>query len=203
MRDIVLALDLSTTCTGFAVFNNSTKKLLEYGFIVPRIKNPTVKKKPTYEYPIFQGLKIKDIVSQILELMERVQPDHLAIEEVVSHKSRLTGKVLDGLHFVLVDRLLEYPGTITYVDVSGTYGWRPHFKIRLSEQDKLINAEHKKLNKKLRAKDRLDIIDWKTLSSRYVNDKFKLNLDPTKETNHGDMADAIMVGLYYLDEGSK
>jgi hypothetical protein len=201
MKEVVLALDLSTTCTGWSLFSLESKALLEYGCIQPRVKNPIVKKKPTYRYPIFQALKIKDIVEQILELIQKYDPKVLAIEEVVSHKSRLTGKVLDGLHFVLVDRLISYPGDLFYVDVSGTYGWRPFFGIKLSAQDKLLNTDRKKLNKKLRGKDKLPIIDWKTLSSRFVNDRFKLTLDPLVNSSHGDMADSIMVGLYYLEAG--
>lgn len=192
----LLALDLSTSCTGWALLEQEASKLLSYGALKPRVKNPTKGGIPRFAYPRIQALKMRDLIEQIQTLIAEFNPDVIAIEEVVSHKSRLTGKVLDGLHFLLIDRIFEFKGEIRYVDVSGTHGWRPQFKIRQSEQDKLINKDRKKLNKKLKGKDKLPIIDWKTLSSRFVNKRFGLTLDPSKEASHGDMADAIMVGLY-------
>jgi hypothetical protein len=197
---LLLSLDLSTTCTGYGVFDLENKKLFEYGFLSPKVKNPIKKGIPLHQYPKLQGLKIKDLVEQILDLISKYNPEIIAIEEVVSHKSRLTGKVLDGLHFVLVDRLLEFKGQIKYVDVSGTSGWRPRFNIRLSELDKLTNQERKKFNKKAQRKDQLPIIDWKTLSSRFVNARYGLALDPNKSSSDGDVADAIMVGTYVLED---
>lgn len=196
----VLALDLSTTCTGFALLEVGSKELITSGALKPRVKNPKKKGIPLYVYPKIQMLKIRDLVEQIASLITELQPDAIVIEEVCRHKARLTGKVLDGLHFMLVDRIFDFKGPVQYVDVSGAIGWRPRFKIRLSEQDKLQNKERKKLNRKLKGKDKLPIIDWKTLSSRFVNKRFGLNLDPSKDVSHGDIADAIMVGLYYVEE---
>ncbi len=195
----VLALDLSTTCTGYALLDVEDKGLITYGALKPRVKNPKKKGVPLYVYPRIQTLKMRDLVEQIMQLIEEHQPDAIAIEEVCRHKARLTGKTLDGLHFLLIDRIFDYKGPLQYVDVSGTIGWRPRFKIKLSEHDKLLNKERKKLNKKLKPKDRHPIVDWKTLSSRFVNARFGLALDPNLDSSHGDIADAIMVGLYYVE----
>lgn len=193
----VLALDLSTTCTGYALFVD--RELIKYGTIKPRVKNPTKQGIPLYVYPKIQLLKMRDIAEQIVELIAETKPGVIVIEEVCRHKSRLTGKVLDGLHFLINDRIFDFQGTLQYVDVSGTHGWRPRFNIRLTDQDKLLNKDRRKLNKKLKAKDRYPIIDWKTLSTRFVNKRFGMDLDPIKDKSHGDIADAIMVGLHYVE----
>lgn len=196
----LLSLDLSTTCTGYALFSLEDRQLLKYGFIKPRVKNPTKKGIPLYSYPKLQTLKMRDITEQIKELINAENPQILAIEEIVGHKSRLTGKVLDGLHFILIDRILDFEGQIKYIDVSGTNGWRPRFEIRLSELDKTLNKQAKALNNKTKkGEKKVPLVDWKTLSSRYVNKKFKLTLDPVANAEDGDVADAIMVGLCLLD----
>jgi hypothetical protein len=204
----LLAIDLSTTCTGWAVFNLETKQLIDYGSLKPNKKGMS-----KLEYPIKQLMVMKNLASQILSLVYRIdgfaidgsknELKMIVIEEVNRHKSRMSGKTLDGMHWILLDALnndqdLRYAARVAYRDSDGEIGWRTRLNLRLSENDKKLNALNNKINKKLKGKDKLTIINKKHLAARYVNSKLGLNFDVDKDPNANDIVDAIGLGLSEL-----
>jgi hypothetical protein len=190
---VLLSLDLSTTKTGWSKIDLNSRALADYGDIVPRVKNPTKNKIPRYGYPIIQLIKILDICDQILELITP-EVEIIIIEEVCKHRARLTGKVLDGLHFILLDKMsLESIKKVKFIDVSD---WRQKLGLRLSEEDKKINKDIRKFNKTASKKEQKKVINWKTLSCRYVNARYGLNLEEKKDS---DKADSICIGTAYID----
>lgn len=61
------------------------------------------------------------------------------------------------------------------------------------------NKEARKLNKRIaKGTRKLPIIGPKHLAARYVNKKFKLNLDVDLNATDNDMADAIAMGDAFL-----
>ena len=205
----MLCLDLSTTCTGFAVFCLETKKLLDYGFIKPNKKGMS-----KLSYPIKQLRVMQDLATQIIHLVYKIDgfsmdgsKNHLKmilIEEVNLHKSRMTGKTLDGLHWILLQRLAgdrdeKYEERVRYRDSDGDAGWRTRLGLKLSDMDKKVNAVHNKINKKKKkGTSDLVIINKKHLAARYVNSSLGLGFDVDQNPNDNDIVDAIGLGLSEL-----
>lgn len=199
--NILLSLDLSTTCTGWAKFDLDSGELLAFGFIQPNFKNPVKKGIPQYSYPQGQALKLRTLADQIIELMEP-NVTKIVIEEINSGKNRLGQKVLDGFHFMLLDRMpWDFVRQVSYFDSDGKDGWRSAYGLRLqlSSSDRSLNKDRKKMNKKLgKGQKKLPLITQKDLACKYVNKAYGLNLDCDKETTDGDVADAIGLGHFYL-----
>lgn len=198
---ILLSLDLSTTCTGWAKFNLDTMELIAYGFIKPDFKNPKKKGIPLYTYPRAQVLKLRKLSKQVLELINH-EVELIVVEEINRGKNRLGQKVLDGFHFMLLDRIfVDALPRVLYFDSDGSDGWRSKagLKLQLSDMDKIQNKERKKLNKKIaKGQKKLDIITQKTLACRYVNKTYGLKLNDDLNESDGDIADAIGLGHFFL-----
>jgi len=198
----LLSLDLSTTCTGYALFDISTKKLLSYGALKPNFKNPTKKGVPLYPHPQSSILKLRELADQVIALMT---PDvtKIVIEEINSGKNRLGQKVLDGYHYVLMERMpAEFLSMISFFNTDGSDGWRSraHLGLQLTQTDKIANKEKKKLNKKRKKGSKKEhVITQKDLACRYVNNRFGLNFDCAINDSDGDIADSIAMGVAYLD----
>lgn len=197
MKKIVLSLDLSTTATGWARFNLDTKELIDYGFLKPILSK--IEKK--YLYPAIQLSKMRNLSDQILPLITE-ETTHIVIEEINRGKNRLGQKVLDGFHFILMDRLpLKEINKVIYRDSDGSDGWRSRagLALQLSDFDKDQNKQIRKFNNKL-AKGEKDVpvINQKTLACRFVNKKFGLNLNSEVNSTDGDIADAIGLGYFMI-----
>lgn len=190
----LLSLDMSTTCTGWALLGVDSHKLIQRGLIKPSTKGGVAK----MDYPKQQLTKMRDIAAQILSLIQNLKPHVIVIEEIAGSKNRMGQKTLDGLHFIVAYAIEDYLPIVRYYDVTGASGWRTHLQLRLSDADKLANKEAKTLNKKLAASQRIPIIGPKHLACRFANATFgtQLNCD-TAETD-GDQADAISMGYSFL-----
>lgn len=192
---ILLALDLSTTCTGWALFNINTKALITYGTLKPTTKGGIAK----LTYPRQQLTKMIDLSLQIKNLLDQYKPSQIVIEEIAGSKNRLGQKVLDGLHWIVLMHIPDYVDVISYYDVTGAEGWRTNLGLKLTEADKAANKEAKKLNPKLgKGNTKLPIYDAKDLAARHVNKKYGLALDPQTSQSDTDIADAISIGDAYL-----
>lgn len=190
----LVCLDLSTTCTGFAVFEGT--KLVRYGKLKPKVKGISGLKYPKGAYK-----RIINISDQVRDLVAQEDPDLIIIEEINKGISRISQKSLDALHFFVIDRLFllgeEYVDLIKYMD---TIDWRGTLGIRLDSQDKEYNKKARLHNKKLKNKDKkMRIIDAKDLAIRYVNKTLKLDF----EYQDNDVVDAICLGLCYFNKGKK
>lgn len=190
----LLSLDLSTTCTGFAVFDIETHKLMDKGIMKPSTKGGVAKMK----YPRQQLTKMLDLGNQILDLIQHVKPHAIVIEEIAGSKNRLGQKTLDGFHFIVVFTIQQYLDIVSYYDVTGADGWRTHLQLRLTDADKASNKEAKKLNKQLSSAQQIPIIGPKHLAVRHVNSNFGLSLNFDTAETDGDIADAVGMGDAFL-----
>lgn len=197
----LLSLDLSTTCTGWSLFDIKKKTLVTYGILRPTTRGGVNK----LDYPKKQLVKMLDLSEQILELVSNYKPVHIVIEEISGSKNRLGQKVLDGFHFVLVKELdtVGYLDMVSFQDVTGSDGWRPRLGIRLTDEDKKANREAQKLNKSLPRDQRLPKITNKHTVCRYVNFYFKLDLDVDQRATDGDIADSVAMGWHFLSSNYK
>jgi hypothetical protein len=192
----LLAIDLSGSATGWALFNLEDGSLLEFGLIEPEMPKGYTKMK--YPKKAFYGLD--SMTDQVAKLIMSKSPILIVLEEINSGISRIGNKVLAGAHWLLFKKLYDMEPTfldiIKYMDSNGSAGWRPTLGIRLSDKDKLENKQIKILNKK--NKSNKPVINWKTLVVRYVNSKFNLNLNKDNDPGtDGDKADSIALGYAY------
>lgn len=189
----VLALDISTSCTGFAIFDRDAKTLIRSGRIKPQV--PGLHK---LKYPKAALLTIIDMSKKVSDLIMEVQPDHLVIEEVNRGINRIGQKSLDACHFFVLSHIYVNHAllldALTYVDSNGKKGWRGMLGLRLSEQDKQVNAEIRLHNKRVKKSAKAPVIDWKVLAQRFVNAKFKTTFNVWEVTGDDDEVDAISLG---------
>lgn len=197
----LLSLDLSTTCSGFAKLDMDTKALITYGVLKPNFKNPKRKGISQFMYPQIQLFKMRELAQQVIDLIDPTV-EKIVIEEINRGKNRLGQKVLDGFHFIVLDRMKESDlFKVQYFDSDGKDGWRSAkgLALQLSDLDKMINKERRTFNKKLGKETReMPVITQKTLACRFVNKQFGLHLDDDSDSSHADIADAIGLGWFYL-----
>lgn len=189
----LLSLDLSTTCTGWSVFDIDEHKLITYGTLKPSTKGIS-----KLIYPQQQLTKMIDLSLQIRNVIMNYKPTHIVIEEIAGSKQRLGQKVLDGLHWIVLMHNQEFIPIIKYYDVTGSDSWRTHLGLKLTEQDKLQNKEAKKLNPDLAPSSRLPIYDAKDLACRYANETFGLALDPQLNQFDNDIGDSVSMGSAFI-----
>lgn len=189
----LLSLDMSTTCTGWSVFNIKDGSLITYGTLKPSTKGIS-----KLIYPKQQLTKMIDLALQMRNLIIQYKPTEIVIEEIAGSKQRLGQKVLDGLHWIVLIHIQEFIDIISYYDVTGSDGWRTHLGLKLSESDKLNNKEAKKINDTLAPGSRLPVYDAKDLAARHANSKFGLSLDPQISQSDTDIADSICIGDAYI-----
>ncbi len=85
MSKILIALDESTTCTGYAVFDNS--ELIEHGIF-------SFKSKDVLE-------RVSLIMEEIENLINTYKPNNIVIEDVQITMNAATAKSLLGLQFMI------------------------------------------------------------------------------------------------------
>lgn len=186
----VLSIDMSTTCTGWSVFNDS-KELLKYGII----KGKSKKQKSKWNELL---TKMKTMAVEIKEVIDLEHPDFIVIEEIAGSKNRIGQKTLDMMHGILWMFIEEYLDRVYYYDVTGNKGWRTQLGLRLDDADKLANKEARDLNKRLDSRQKLPIIGPKHLSCRFASRQFNLDLDCDKRKTDGDIADSVSMGYAFL-----
>jgi len=198
--NVLLSLDLSTSCCGWAKFCLDTWQLLGFGIVEPDYKNP----KKLLTYPQLHIVKLRRLADQVIDLID-IYVKKIVIEEINRGKNRLGQKVLDGFHFVLLERMpWDIARMVVFRDSDGLTGWRSAqgLGLRLSEIDKETNKDRKKLNKKIgRGQKKLPLITQKTLACRFANKTYGLDLDCDRDETDGDKADAIGLGHFYLRKG--
>ncbi len=165
-------------------------------------------------YPKKQLHKCRSIADQIMILHHdilsssilvpidgsNIEVDHIVIEEINRHKSRMSGKTLDILHGILWDRMGELCDKITYIDSDGLTGWRTQLRLIMSDADRQQNKESKKLNKKLlKGSRKLPIITKKHLAARFVNKHYNLSFDVDVNNTDNDIVDSIGLGHVFVN----
>lgn len=192
---IVLALDMSTSSTGYALFDRETKTLIKSGRMKPKVAG--IHK---HKYPKAALFVILDMAKRIADLITETKPDWIVIEEVNRGINRIGQKSLDALHFFVLSHMYAladasiYLDRVSYIDSNGKKGWRGMLGLKLSDQDKQVNAEIRLHNRKKSTKKKAPLIDWKVLAQRYVNTKFKTSFNVWENPGDNDECDAIALG---------
>lgn len=192
-KNSLLALDLSSSCCGFSLFDITSKILIVSGTI--KSSTAGISKLPKL---LLKLRKLEILADLIYKLVNKYTPKKIVIEEICMGKNRISQKTLDGFHFLVLSRLKEQlrEDIIDFIDVSM---WRKILDIKLSVQDKINNKSARKLNQVIHLKHpKLRIVGWKNLSCRFVNKEFGKKLYCNKVITDGDEADAICIGLAYL-----
>lgn len=190
--NILLSIDYSTSCTGYALFDCDKKQLIDKGFIKAKNFKDTSSIRGTLRRLIFMANEIKTLI-------DNLKPSRIVIEEIAGSASRLSQKVLDAGHGVLWFVIVDYLDLVDYYDVTGSDGWRTHLGLKLSDADKINNKEAKAYNKKkVRGTTDMPVVGPKHLACRHANYLYKLNLDCDENTSDGDVADAICMGHSYM-----
>lgn len=186
----LLALDISTH-TGWATWEDSVFK--DYGVIDP----PKTLKELGLKYPSSFLTFCDGISESIFELVKKVQPNSIVIEETNRAKARFSQKQLEWIHCLTLQKLNTYNNLLNVHYVS-TSAWRKVLDIRMSKDDKKNNkkvndAKKNGVNKKeagVKGK-----VTTKHLAIRFVKEKYNINL-LVKQNNE---ADAICLGEAFLN----
>lgn len=158
MSKILIAFDPSTKSTGYAVFKD--QELIKYGAFEENSKEVLE--------------RINNLSNKTEELINKYQPNDMAIENVQITMSAPTAKVLLGLQLLL--ELKAYNRKIPYSLIRPTH-WRK--VLGLSNSSKLKRAEKKKE------------------AIQYVVNKYNV-----PEDSADDICDAICIGECYLKENN-
>lgn len=192
----VLALDYSTHA-GFALFDYGG--LMKYGTLHAGC---VLKESGAYPWN-YVGVADHQAAQVSHELIRVFDPQVVVIEETNGSKNRYTQKLLEFLHYALLDQLHhEYPQIrVVYVN---TGDWRKNLGIWLSKDQKKQNAKLSKAKsaaKKSGTKlDKVALgirgkITKKHAAVAYVNHRFGFKL----KVKDNDTAEAICIGLAFLN----
>jgi hypothetical protein len=192
----LLSIDLSSTATGYSVFDIEAHKLLEHGLVLPR----KIKKSKTDCQLQVTLTKLKDLAQDIKTLVERVKPSKIVLEQINRGISRHGQKTLDMCHGFVQDALFDWLPLLDHCDSDGKFGWRTGLGLRLSEEDKASNKRNKLLNKTAKRGFKHPIYTAKDLAQRYVNAKYNLNFNVQTEAGANDICDSIALGSFYLQK---
>lgn len=198
----LLSLDLSTHA-GWALFDLSdgppTPLLLNYGVL--ELPSTAIKMGPGF-YPWNYRHAANTIADQVLELVRKIKPDRIVIEETNLGKQRYSQKILEWVHKAVLD-LLALDMDITDVTYISTSSWRSCLELRLTKEDKRSNSRLSRAKSKAKKKgQKLDKKklgvkgrkNWKHLAIEFVNKKYDLAL----KVKDNDVADAICLGTAFL-----
>jgi Holliday junction resolvasome RuvABC endonuclease subunit len=193
---IILGLDLSTR-TGWCVVRDTPEgpSLIGLGCIESTY---TVQR-----YPLDFVNIINFIADQCYSRVLETQPDIIVIEEInLSKGNRISQKMLDGIHFALLNKIFAhgYGDKVKYVNTSE---WRKYCGIYLTKEQRKQNQKlssaardaakkHTKLDKKalgIRGK-----ITKKHVAVEWANRTFNLDL----RIGQNDEADSLGLAYAYI-----
>lgn len=136
----LVGLDISTK-TGWSLTESGDADepaLLEFGLLRVEVDGFNVNDHPekSRKYPknIFDAAN--KMAGLIKELVEKLKPDHIVIENTVKAKNRATQRILEFIHKAVLDWLIPSAIPYTYMDPSE---WRSILDIRLSKDQKKNN----------------------------------------------------------------
>lgn len=181
---IVLGLDLSTSSTGWCVFevNGNGKSLKAHGVIKPKVKGISKLRYPEKTYK-----NMMDVAAKVRDLYVEWEPDHIYIEEVNRGINRIGQKGLDGLHWMVLFYIASVdPGMfdfITYVDSNGSKGWRTILGLSTKPYKAFKGTS----------------IRWKLAAQDFVNKRFKKDFDVLTRPTDADMVDSIAMVISQLN----
>lgn len=180
----VLALDLSTS-TGWALFEDG--ELIAHGrlpqvHVVDFNVNAHPNKSPAYPGNMMDAAR--RLAALVAEQLDMLSPDRVVVENTVKGRNRHTQRILEWIHYTVIQELLARHVPFTYLDPSE---WRKTLDIRLTADDKANNKDVKAGKKRGK-------VGKKHLAIRYCNEKYGLAL----KVKDDDIADAIALADAYL-----
>jgi len=196
---LILALDISSRCTGWAVYDGISQTLTDYG----AISNYS---KCNQKYPFNYLERAEYMAKSILQLIVKIRPSTLIIEETNQSKSRYTQKLLEFVHCLSLYKInVVFSGSVYYVNTST---WRNKLNVELTKSSKDNNKKLSKLKQQSKVNGRIDRkrliqlkkqagikgkVTKKHVAIDMVNQQFKLNL----KQKDNDIAEAILLGLAF------
>jgi hypothetical protein len=219
----ILGLDLATT-SGYSliqgdsgcikpelfqnglIVKNSSIKLLEHGAI--KLDRPVAAFDGGYPFGYIKATTViaEAIIAKIKESEQKITPqklDLIVIEETNPSRARLSQKILEQIHCLLLFLMPEeYRGRVKYISTSE---WRKILNQKYSDADKKNNKTICKaralsrnsgipLNEAKKALGVRGKVTKKHVSVRFVNEFFGLNLLAKDD----DVSDAICLALAAL-----
>lgn len=166
----ILALDISSVSTGFAVLDNN--KLVKKGYGLIEMKQK------------LHGERLAYFEDKVCDLFEKYEPTHFFIEDVYSGPNRKTFKILCFYHGVAHKVSFKYlkkgPQALSPSEVRKIIGKRHDIKLFPTRQEK-------KLKK----------ISSKEMTFDFIKKQYRLRSFTFEKSN--DVTDAIALGLsaYY------
>jgi Holliday junction resolvasome RuvABC endonuclease subunit len=195
----VLALDISTK-TGFCLVEISGKEfsLVEHG----QIKKTS---EPSGDYPGNYVDWAYQCFGAILELIERLCPNCLVIEETAANsRSAYSQKILEFIHFLVAKFIRDTKIKCRYYQ---TGVWRTLVNSRASKEEKKHNlkvaAYKKKNNTKIAYGDdnkRIGKLTRKHVSIRRANENFGRFLKEPLRKKDEDAAESLLLSAAYIVE---
>ena len=181
----VLALDASTK-TGWALFIDG--KLYESGALDPVYvddfnvnKDPQLS--PKYPFNVIDGARL--VARQVHDLLLMTWPlDVVVVENTNKGKNRHTQRILEFIHFALLELFRETKQPMVYMDTSE---WRKIVGLWMTKEDK-------KNNRDVGAGKKRGRVTKKHLAVRTVNERYGMKL----KLKDNDQADAILLGQAYI-----
>ena len=195
----ILALDLSTSRTGLALFvrEEPIPKLVEYAVVE---HDDVIASYGAYPFSFVTALSL--MADRVTARVEQLRPDIVVIEETNSSKARYTQKALEMLHCLVLQRLQRLGYTSETVKYISTGVWRKAAGIELTKEQKKQNTRLSAAKRRAKMRgEKLDKAELgivgkvtkKHIAVTAVNLKFGLTLK--KKDN--DIAEAILLGLAY------
>ena len=192
----ILSLDVSTK-TGWAsvVSSDSGMALEDYGTI-------SQIHQPDGDYPSSYVIWAYSCFEEIEKLITKFKPDVLVIEETSKgSKNAMSQKILEFLHFILAEYIME--GKIRSVYVM-TEQWRREIGCKMNDAEKIRNKEvrtYKKKNKTSISYDingkRTGLIGRKHVNIRRVSEIFEGQLRKPLKRKDEDLADGLGLAACY------
>lgn len=157
----LLALDCSTSCTGWAIYNLDTSKYVESGFIKPKGKEFT---SDFFKRTTFMKEFVKD------KLLTKYNVTHVAVEDINVVISQLGAKRLAmGVGIILSNFTSD---EITFINVST---WRKHYQFRKMKSKEYKEAAVDLVEKLYDKKVSDDEADSILIGKYYIETQNKVN----------------------------
>lgn len=196
MKERVLSLDISTK-TGYALLisDESGIELEDWGQMpqIPQPDGPYPHSFVDWAYKCFE---------KIVELIDRLAPDVLVIEETASgSKSAHSQKILEFIHWNVAKFIKDTGIRATYVL---TEQWRRETGCKMTKEESKHNKEVKKYKEKNETKiaynedgKRVGKIGRKHVNVRRANEVFGQFLPELLRKKDEDTADALLLAYCY------
>lgn len=184
MSEVILSLDMSTTCTGWAVFNEN-RELLKYGALKPDNLKDDWRN------------RVMNMSLKLLDIIREINPSKIIAEDVPTFVRKNNSNGAGGMKQILI------LGTIQGVLLSIC---EIYYNGKIVPEFIPVSDWRKKFNFKDGTREGTKRENLKMKSIETANEIFSLDLffnyeHPTSKYNEDDISDAILIGYStFLEE---